>query len=144
MSSVNKVILMGRLGRDPDVRYMPNGDPVASFGLATTENWRDRNSEKQSRIEWHQIEIYGRLADVAGQYLKKGSLVYLEGKIKTNESEENGVKRKDYKIVCNTMTMIGADNGGAQSNNEPTPAPLGRSNDAGPAVNDLDDKDIPF
>jgi single-strand DNA-binding protein len=143
MSSVNKVILLGRLGRDPEIRYMPDGKPVASFGLATTEQWKDKNGERQSRTEWHQIELYGRLADVAGQYLKKGSQVYLEGKIKTNESEENGVKRKFFKIVCSTMTMLGSSNNDSQSSG-PTPAPPGRNHDTAPTVTDLTDEDIPY
>lgn len=148
MSSVNKVILLGRLGRDPEIRYMPDGKPVASFGLATSDQWRDKNGEKQSRTEWHQIELYGRLADVAGQYLKKGALVYLEGRIKTNETEENGVKRKYFKIVCNVMTMVSSGNTdtSTQNSSEKHPRPPKRQHDPAkgqPAVTDIDD-DIPY
>ena len=82
--SLNKVILIGRLGRDPEVRYMPNGDAVCNFSVATSESWTDRNSgQRQERTEWHNISMYRRLAEIAGQYLKKGSQVYLEGKIQS-------------------------------------------------------------
>ena len=76
--SVNKVILVGRLGRDPEVRYLPNGEAVANFGVATSEQWKDRNGERQERTEWHNVTLYRRLAEIAGQYLKKGSQVYIE------------------------------------------------------------------
>ncbi len=146
MSSVNKVILLGRLGRDPNVRYLPDGKPVASFGLATTEQWKDKNGEKQSRTEWHQIKLFGRLADIASQYLKKGSLAYFEGRIESEEgTDSHGVTRRYYNIVCHEMKMIGGQsNDGAQNSNEPTPAPPGRSSNTSPVVNDLNDEDIPF
>ena len=79
--SVNQVILIGRLGRDPEVRYLPNGEAVANFGLATSENWKDRNGEKQERTEWHNIVMYRKLAEIAGQYLKKGAQVYITGRL---------------------------------------------------------------
>ncbi|WP_455019490.1 single-stranded DNA-binding protein, partial [Kingella denitrificans] len=99
--SLNKVMLIGRLGRDPEVRYMPNGSPVCNFSVATSETWTDRNSgQRQERTEWHNITLYGRVAEVAGQYLKKGSQVYLEGRIQSRKyTDKNGVERTAYEIV---------------------------------------------
>jgi len=82
---LNKVILIGNLGRDPEVRYLPSGDAVANFSIATSENWKDRNGQRQERTEWHNISMFGRLAEIAGQYLKKGSKVYIEGRIQSRK-----------------------------------------------------------
>ena len=96
--SLNKVMLIGRLGRDPEVRYMPNGSPVCNFSVATSETWTDRNSgQRQERTEWHNITLYGRVAEVAGQYLKKGSQVYLEGRIQSRKyTDKNGGHTQAY------------------------------------------------
>ena len=129
--SLNKVILIGRLGRDPEVRYMPNGDAVCNFSVATSESWTDRNSgQRQERTEWHNISMYRRLAEIAGQYLKKGSQVYLEGKIQSRKyTDKQGMERTAYDIVCSEMKMLDSrnsqqqdnwDNGGAQ-NYSPAP-----------------------
>lgn len=89
--SLNKVHLIGRLGRDPEVRYMPNGDAVCNFSLATDESWKDKNGQRQTKTEWHAVTLYRRLAEIAGQYLKKGSQVYLEGKIQSRKyTDKNG------------------------------------------------------
>ena len=85
MASVNKVILMGNLGKDPEVRFMPNGDAVCNFSIATTDNWKDKNGEKQERTEWHNIVMYRKLAEIAGEYLKKGGQVYVEGRLQTRK-----------------------------------------------------------
>ena len=85
MASVNKVILVGNLGKDPEVRYMPNGDAVANFSIATTDTWKDKNGMRQERTEWHNISMYRRLAEIAGEYLKKGSSVYVEGRLQTRK-----------------------------------------------------------
>ena len=85
MASVNKVILVGNLGKDPEVRYMPNGDAVANFSIATTDTWKDKNGMRQERTEWHNISMYRRLAEIAGQYLKKGREVYIEGRIQSRK-----------------------------------------------------------
>ncbi len=94
MASVNKVILVGNLGRDPEVRYMPNGDAVANFSIATTETWKDKNGMRQEKTEWHNIAMYRRLAEIAGEYLKKGSSVYIEGRLQTRKwQDEQGNDR---------------------------------------------------
>ncbi|MCP1660229.1 single-stranded DNA-binding protein [Neisseria perflava] len=114
MSSVNKVILIGNLGRDPEVRYMPNGEAVCNFSIATSETWNDRNSgQRQERTEWHNITMYRRLAEVAGQYLRKGSSVYIEGRIQSRRyTDKNGIERTAYDIIANEMKMLGSRNSG--------------------------------
>ncbi len=156
--SVNKVILLGNLGRDPEVRYMPNGEAVANFSIATSENWKDKNGERVSRTEWHNITLYRRLAEVAGQYLKKGSQVYIEGRIQSRKyTGKDGVERTAYEIIGNEMKMVGArgDGGSAPMDHdfEPvapqqasTPPPAPRKMEpkpVAPIVDDFDD-DIPF
>src|SRR3546814_2815654 len=89
MASVNKVILVGNLGRDPEMRYMPSGDALASFSIATTDNWKDKNGQKQERTEWHRISMFGKLAEIAGEYLKKGSSVYIEGRLDRKKWQED-------------------------------------------------------
>jgi single-strand DNA-binding protein len=109
MASVNKVILIGNLGRDPEVRYTPSGTAVANFSLATTENWTNKDGEKQSRTEWHRIIAWGRLGETCGEYLSKGSQVYIEGSIQTNEWEDQeGNKRKTTEIRAWKMQMLGS------------------------------------
>ncbi|QMT30694.1 single-stranded DNA-binding protein [Alysiella filiformis] len=112
MSSMNKVILIGRLGRDPETRYMPSGEAVCNFSLATSESWNDKKSgNKVERTEWHNISMYGRLAEIAGQYLKKGSLTYIEGRIQSRKyTDKMGVERTAYDIVANEMKMLGGKN----------------------------------
>ena len=105
--SVNKVILIGTLGRDPEMRYLPNGNAVCSASLATDEGYKDRNTGQQvDKTEWHRVEAFGRLAEVMGEYLKKGSKVYVEGKLRTDEYEKDGIKRYSTKIIVNEMTML--------------------------------------
>ena len=114
--SLNKVILIGNLGRDPELRYMPNGDAVCNFSIATSESWNDRNSgQRQERTEWHNITLYRRLAEVAGQYLKKGSQVYIEGKIQSRKyTDKQGMERTAYDIIGNEMKMLGSRGGNQQ------------------------------
>lgn len=121
--SLNKVILIGRLGRDPEVRYMPNGEAVANFSVATSESWTDRNSgQRQERTEWHNITMYRRLAEIAGQYLKKGSQVYLEGRIESRKyTDKNNVERTAYNIICSEMKMLDSKN--STQNNAAVPYP---------------------
>lgn len=170
--SLNKVILIGRLGRDPEVRYMPNGEAVCNFSVATSETWNDRNGQRVERTEWHNITMYRRLAEIAGQYLRKGSQVYLEGRIQSRKYQgKDGIERTAYDIIANEMKMLGGrndnsggapyDDGGysqggyqqqapqqqyqaAPQNQEPPAAPR-RQAPAVPAapVEDIDD-DIPF
>ena len=145
--SLNKAILIGRLGRDPEVRYMPNGEAVCNFSIATSETWKDQHGQKQERTEWHNITLYRRLAEVAGQYLKKGSQVYIEGRIQSRKyTDKNGIERTAYEIIGSEMKMLGGGNDSGQQNAQHTPpAPPSHQAPAAPAqpVDDIDD-DVPF
>lgn len=108
MASVNKVILLGTLGRDPETRYLPSGNSVCNISIATSEKWKDKNTgQSQEKTTWHSVVFFGKLAEVAGQYLKKGSSVYVEGRLQTNEYEKNGEKRYQTQVVANEMQMLG-------------------------------------
>ena len=108
MAGVNKVILVGNLGKDPEVKYLDNGVAVANFSLATTENYKNKNGERVSQTEWHNIVLWRGLAEIAEKYLKKGASVYIEGKIKTRKWEDKeGVVRYSTEILCDNMTMLG-------------------------------------
>lgn len=108
MASVNKVILVGNLGRDPEMRYMPSGDALVSFSIATTDSWKDKNGQKQEKTEWHNISIFGKLAEIAGEYLKKGSSVYVEGRLETRKwQDKEGNERQSTGVVCDRMQMLG-------------------------------------
>lgn len=114
MMSVNKVILVGRLGRDPETRYTGGGQAVANFSLATDESYKDRNGERQKRTEWHKIVVWGKQAEIAQQYLKKGSLVFIEGRIQSREwQDKEGQKRTSFEIVANNFRMLGGRSEGA-------------------------------
>ena len=109
--SINKVILIGTLGRDPEMRYLPNGNAVCSVSLATDEGYKDRNTGQQvDKTEWHRVEAFGRLAEIIGEYVKKGSKIYVEGKLRTDEYEKDGIKRYSTKIIANEMTMLDSRN----------------------------------
>ena len=146
--SVNKAILIGRLGRDPEVLYMPNGEAVCNFSIATSETWNHRQTgQRQERTEWHNITLYRRMAEVAGQYLIKGSQVYIEGRIQSRKyTGKDGIERTAYEIIGNEMKMLGGGNHSGQQNAQHTPpAPPSRQDSAAPAqpVDDIDD-DVPF
>ena len=112
--SVNKVILVGRLGRDPETRYTGGGQAVANFSLATDESYKDRNGERQKRTEWHKIVVWGKQAEIAQQYLKKGSLIFVEGRIQSREwQDKEGQKRTSFEIVANNFRMLGGRAEGA-------------------------------
>ena len=141
--SVNKVTLIGTLGRDPEVRFMPNGNAVANLSLATDESYNDKQTgQKVEQTEWHRITVYGKLAEIVQQYLKKGSKAYFEGKLRTREWEKDGVKRYTTEIIANDMLMLdsrgdsqgmGAPAGGFQSASQmmnPGAAPMGGMNSA--------------
>ncbi len=117
MASVNKVILVGNLGRDPEVRYMPNGEAVCNFSIATTDNWKDKNGQKQERTEWHNIVMYRKLAEIAGEYLKKGRPVYVEGRLQTRKWQtKEGQDRYTTEIIADQMQMLGGrDSGGSNA-----------------------------
>lgn len=144
---LNKVILIGRLGKDPETRFMPNGEAVCNFSVATSESWNDRNGQRQERTEWHNITMYRRLAEIAGQYLKKGSQVYLEGKIQTRKYQgKDGIERTAYDIIVNEMKMLGGcNNDGQQAQSAQTETPTPPRHQATPAAptEDIDD-DVPF
>src|SRR5690349_24264735 len=112
--SVNKVILVGRLGRDPETRYTGSGQAVANFSVATDESYKDRNGERQKRTEWHKIVVWGKQAEIAQQYLKKGSLIFIEGRIQSREwQDKEGQKRTSFEIVANNFRMLGGRAEGA-------------------------------
>ena len=161
--SLNKVILIGNLGRDPETRYLPNGDAVANISVATTETWKDKAGEKQEKTEWHRVTMYRRLGEIAGEYLKKGSQVYIEGRIEYREYEKDGVKRYSTDIIASEMKMLGSRSGagepmdrdGGDSPRERPARPSGggaagggggSGTGAAPAKKKLDDfdDDIPF
>lgn len=108
MASVNKVILVGNLGRDPEVRYMPSGDAMANLSLATTDTWKDKGGEKQERTEWHRVVMFGKQAEIAGEYLKKGSQVYIEGRLQTRKwTDKSNIERYTTEIIADRMQMLG-------------------------------------
>lgn len=135
MSSVNKVIIVGRLGKDPETKYMPNGKAIASFSLATSENWKDKSGEKQEKTEWHNCTAFDKLAEIVSEYVKKGSLLYVEGKLQTDKYEKDGATRYSTKIIVQNLTMLG---GKQDSNNKDS------SNNEHSVNQDNSDKDIPF
>ena len=146
---LNKVTLIGRLGKDPETRLMPNGEAVCNFSVATSETWNDRNGQRVERTEWHNITMYRRLAEIAGQYLKKGSQVYLEGKIQSLKyTDKNGIERMAYDIIANEMKMLGGSgNDGQQAQqaqNGTPPAPPKRQAPAAPVDGNDESDDIPF
>ena len=108
MASVNKTILLGNLGKDPEVKFMANGEAVCNFSIATTENWKDKSGAKQEKTEWHNIVMYRKLAEIAGEYLKKGSTVYIEGKLQTRKWEKDRVTRYSTEIIADSMQMVGS------------------------------------
>lgn len=143
---LNKVILIGRLGQEPTIRYMPNGEAVCNFSVATSEAWNDRNGQRVERTEWHNITMYRRLAEIAGQYLKKGSQVYLEGKIQSRKYEgKDGIERTAYDIIANEMKMLGGGNSEQQAQAETPTPPRRQAAPAAPAAPvDNESDDIPF
>ena len=149
MSSINKVILIGRLGKDPEVKYTPSGAPVAKFSLATDEVFKDRAGEQQRRTEWHNIVAWNRLAEICGEYLTKGKQVYIEGSIRSRQWEDqSGNKRTSYEIVAREMKMLGSKGdsertaGVAAAAQAPAEAPT--SPEPPRAESEITDEDIPF
>jgi single-strand DNA-binding protein len=159
MASVNKVILLGNLGRDPETRYTTGGDAVTNLSIATSEQWKDKSGEKQERTEWHRVVLFGRQAEIAGEYLKKGRSVYIEGRLQTRKyTDKDGVEKYSTEIVGDRMQLIGGGReGGSGGDAEFSSPPAGggarRESGGGgkPAsggaakknVDDFDD-DIPF
>jgi single-strand DNA-binding protein len=151
--SVNKVILIGRLGKDPEVKYTPSGTPVAKFSLATDEAFKDRNGEQQRRTEWHNIVAWNKLAEICGEYLTKGKQVYIEGSIRSRQWEDqSGNKRTAYDIIAQRMQMLGSradtERAAAGMPSRPAAEPVADPESAGPDVGpqsaEVTDEDIPF
>ena len=123
MASVNKVIVLGNLGKDPEVRHLPNGDAVCNFSLATTESWKDKDGNKQDKTEWHNIVIFRKLAEIAGEYLKKGRPVYIEGRLQTRKwQDKEGKDRYTTEIVADQMQMLGSRDEAKEVSKAPAPA----------------------
>lgn len=156
MSSLNKVQLIGRLGQDPETSYASNGNAKTTMSVATSEKWTDKNSgEKKEKTEWHRVIIWGKLAEIAGEYLKKGALVYLEGKNETRKwTDKEGVERYTTEVICHEMRMLGSKqdgegggSGGRDTNNGGRQQQQQRSQQGqqnGRQSPSVDDDDIPF
>ncbi len=146
--SVNKVILVGHLGKAPELRYMTNGEAVANVSIATNERWKDKNGEKQEKTEFHNLVFYRRLAEIAGEYLKKGSQVYVEGKLQTRKwADKDGKDRYTTEIVVNEMQMLGTKQDQRTDSNASAPAkPASGGAPKGGGFDNFDDidSDIPF
>lgn len=146
MASVNKVILIGRLGKDPELRYLTNGDAVTNVSLATSENWKGKDGEKQERTDWHNLVFYRRLAEVAGEYLKKGAQIYVEGKIQTRKWQtKDGEDRYTTEVIVHEMQMLGGKAESTDGSGSPRAAqkPSASSHASGGNFDNFDD-DIPF
>jgi len=155
MASVNKVILIGNLGQDPEVKYMPSGGAVTNVSIATTDAWKDKNTgQKQERTEWHRVVFFNRLAEIVGEYLRKGSPVYIEGRLQTRKwQDQNGQDKYTTEIIANSMQMLGskASAGGStefkpqqSESGQQASAPQQQSTQAPPQDFDNFDDDIPF
>ncbi len=152
--SVNKVILIGRVGRDPEVRYIPSGAPVATFSVATDDSFKSKNGEQQQHTEWHKVVAWNKLAEICGEYLTKGKLVYIEGSIRSRQWEDqSGNKRTSYEIIARNMQMLGSRSDSeraAAGASRPAASPAQSSEehfDSGPepaADGEITDDDIPF
>ena len=161
MASVNKVILVGNLGRDPETRYMPDGGAITNISIATTATWKDKSGEKQEQTEWHRVAFFGKLAEIAGEYLKKGSQVYVEGKLRTRKwQDKDGVDKYTTEVLADSMQMLGSrqgmgggdsGGGGEHQGSSSRPSAGGGSSPSKPDASkggatkfdDMDD-DIPF
>ncbi len=141
MAGINKAIIVGNLGRDPEVRYTPDGTAVANFSVATSETWNDKQSgEKKERTEWHRIVAWRRLGEICGEYLHKGSQVYVEGKLQTRSWEQDGVTRYSTEIVASTVQFLGGKEGGGR----PASSAKGDPGYPEPPMVDTQEDDIPF
>lgn len=149
MASVNKVILVGNLGKDPEVRYMPSGEAITNITVATTDTWKDKSGEKQEKTEWHRVAFFSKLAEIAGEYLKKGSQVYIEGRLQTRKwQDKEGHDRYTTEIVADRMQMLGSRGGSGNSFEvmDKEPSGSGAAKPAKKPGGEFDDfeDDIPF
>jgi single-strand DNA-binding protein len=153
MAAVNKVILVGNLGRDPETRYSPDGGAICNVSIATTETWKDKaTGEKKENTEWHRVVFYNRLAEIAGEYLKKGKAVYVEGRLKTRKwTDKDGVEKYTTEIIASEMQMLGGREGGMSDDSGAGYSPRENTSSSKPApakkpaqsFSEMDD-DIPF
>ena len=138
-NSLNKVILIGNLGQDPEARFTPQGTAVTNLSIATNESWKDQSGETQDRTEWHRVVMYGRMAETAAEYMKKGQMVYVEGRLNTREWEDqNQIKRKTTEIRCDNFTMLG------RRSDAPLGQPQGAMSPSPSAPDSEVDDDLPF
>ena len=138
-NSVNKVIIVGNLGQDPEARFTPQGTAVTNLSVATNESWKNQSGETQERTEWHRVVMYGKMAETASEYMKKGQTVYVEGRLQTNEWEDqNQVKRKTTEIRCDNFTMLG------RRSDSPADQSQGSMSQPVPTPNSEVDDDLPF
>ena len=156
MRGINKVIIVGHLGQDPEVRYMPNGNAVANMTVATSESWKDQQGQQQERTEWHRVTMYRKLAEIAGEYLRKGSQVYVEGSLRTRKwQDKTGNDRYTTEIIANEMQMLGGRGGSgggdysssssdSSSSSSSSKSNMNQSNNEPMPVDDSFDDDIPF
>jgi single-strand DNA-binding protein len=143
MSNLNKVLLIGRLGADPELRYTADNVPVATFNVATSETYKDKGGAKQEKTEWHRVVAWRKLGEIAGEYLKKGKLVYIEGKIQSREYEgKDGVKRKTFEIIASEMKMLGGTGEARQTGEERKPYANHNSDDE--FVHEVEEHDVPM
>lgn len=144
--SVNKVLLIGRLGNNPEIRYTPSGAAVANFNIATNESWNDKNGQKQERTEWHRIVVWGKLAQLCGEYLAKGRQVYIEGRLQTRQwQDKEGQTKYTTEVIANTVQFLGAGNGAGRVADEAAPqASAGASANVAMEAPSFTEEDIPF
>ena len=140
MASFNQIVVVGNLGKDPESRAMPSGDSVSNFSVATTESWKAKDGSKQEHVEWHRISAFGKLAEICNEYLKKGSLVLIVGKVRTRSWEKDGEKKYSTEIIADRMQMLGGKPSGDSQRQESKPAPQKKT---GGSFDDMD-SDIPF
>jgi single-strand DNA-binding protein len=145
MGSVNKVILVGNLGRDAELRYTPGGAAVAKFSLATTEKWNDKSGSQQERTEWHNIDLWGKQAETLTEYLRKGKQVYIEGRLQTDEyTDKEGIKRKSTRVRCDRVVLLGGGGGGGRGGSMERGGDHAMAPTTAESSEPLTDDDIPF
>lgn len=156
MASVNKVIIIGNVGRDPETRHSPNGGAICNLSIATTRNWKDKASgEKREETEWHRVVFYDRLAEIVGDYVKKGRPIYVEGRLKTRKwQDKDGIEKYTTEIIAEEMQLLGSREGGGGGgqdgfesggySREPAGGAAGRAPARKPVAQDIQDDDIPF
>ena len=142
MGSVNKVILVGHLGRDAEVRVTPSGNPVANFSIATTEVWKDKSGQKQEKTEWHRVALWGKAAESLKEYLVKGKMIYVEGRLETRKWEKDGVERYTTEVKADKITLLGGGGGGGGSRSMDRSAGHAGGDDT--PMEPITDDDIPF